>query len=122
MIDLQPTFELLLQALVAPLLLALGALLIQWLRKRAQVAGLEVDDKVRAYLTDALAFGVELALREARRAANGRLTIQVENDAARKAAQYVLDRVPDAVRHFKLSPDALEQMARARFPIDRGGS
>jgi hypothetical protein len=89
---------------------AVGVRLLQWLR-------LGSDDRIRRYLGDALERAVDLAeARLMRRLGEGRVPSEADwQGAAMEAAGYLRDRVPDALRHFGVTPQGLAEMVEARL-------
>lgn len=110
-IDLTPILEVAIDSL-AVVLMALGA----WaLEKLGRKFGLEADDQIRLVLREALEKGVGYARERAREQGYDFARIDVRNEAAANAANYVISRVPDAVSHFGLDADGLRELVRARF-------
>jgi len=112
-IDLQPILGLAVDALQG-LLLALGA----WVAtKVAQTFGLENDDKIRGYLdkavVNAIEFGEKKAREEVKKADWAK--IETKNAMVAHAAGYVLSKVPDAVKRFKLTEDDVKDLVTARL-------
>lgn len=97
---------------LSAVLLALGSVAIRWLSKRLKLAA---DAEVRRYLEAALEHGVSYGAAKATELAQDGGKVAVRNAAVARAAQYVLDHVPDALRHFDITPERLEQMIEARL-------
>lgn len=101
----------------ATTLLGLGGVAIHRL---ADLLRLKADDQVRVYLQDVLARAIAFAEAEARRrlpnaSADG--AVQRIADATTEiAADYVRDRVPDALARFKVTDRGLAEMIQARLP------
>lgn len=110
-IDISPLLDVGIE-LLAGILLALGSFAVwkvsTWLK-------LKEDDAVRGYLNEALARAVEYGKVEAKKA-GARTTVKIENVTVAAATQYAVERVPDALARFKITPEALTSMIRARLP------
>jgi len=101
--------------LLSALLLALGGWAIRWIGTRFKLAA---DAEIRGYLETALERGVAYGAAKAAEMAAGRARLQVRAAAVAEGAQYVIDAVPDALRHFGVTPARLEAMIEARLPAD----
>lgn len=97
-------------AVLFAILSGVGYRLIQWLR-------LGSDSRIRAYLIETLERAVELAeARMIRSIAAGAVPGEAEwREAGAEAARYVRDRVPDALKHFGVTPQGLAEMVEARL-------
>ncbi len=110
-IDLTPILDVGIDFL-AVVLMALGT----WaLAKLGRKFGLEADDQVRIYLNEALERGVGWAKEQARNRADDFARIEVRNQAVAEAANYVIERVPSAIRHFGLDRARVEKLIEARL-------
>lgn len=100
--------------LVLAVLLALGSLAVKRLADWLQLSS---DDKVRAYLQDALLHAIERGVAVVRGSPEhaGRGQEALREAALRVAADYVRDRVPDALARFGVSDGALTEMLQARL-------
>lgn len=79
-------------------------------------SGIELDDATRGYLNKAIDSAVSWATLKASQSLDGKaLTLDVKNDLVAHAVNYLLDRVPDALDHFGLKTDDLEQLVEARL-------
>jgi hypothetical protein len=121
-VDLSPLLQVLIDYVAGPLAAVMSALLLAILSRYLKKLGLENDEKVRIYLNDALQNGIEFALNKARLSAGGaRLTVDLHNETAAVAARYVLDKVPDAIKHFGITPEKVEELVKARMPAPQPG-
>lgn len=79
--------------------------------------GIRVDDSQRAVVMGAVERGVNYAANIARqRAANDKiLTINTRSVLIAEALKYVQNRVPDALKHFNLSPNDIADMVTAKI-------
>ncbi len=85
----------------------------KWLNK----LGLEQDDLVRMYLREALVNGIGFAMEAAQKRYAGPLTMKIRSSISQSAYDYVVSRVPDAVKHFKLDEPAIRALIEARMPL-----
>lgn len=118
----------LLAPIIAQLLPLLGALLLgvgSWAAKRAaDWLQLSNDARVREYLNTAMENGVawaetEMTRRLAGLAADGKATPS-PNDielVIQDAAGYVAATVPDALKHFGITPGTLKQIVQTRLSV-----
>lgn len=111
-IDITPLVNVGLE-LLAGALLALGSWAVARL---AGKIGIEMDDKARAYVREAVTGGLDYALKEAKRAGQDLGHIEVRNALVASAANYVVAQVPDGVRRLKLSRGNVENMVRRLLP------
>jgi hypothetical protein len=82
----------------------------------AQRTKLDLDDHTRAYLDQALERAVQYAQSSAERLVGPAASaIDVHNAVVAHAVNYAVDRVPDALAHFGLTPEALTGMVEARI-------
>lgn len=119
-VSLQPIVSQLgpiLTVLVAALITFLGTQLSVWLGRKFKLDGLKVDEMFRKYLQDAAFAGINYALTKIEKSKY--TEIEVKNKIVQIAANYVLDRVPDAVKRFGLDSEALKKYLEARVgPFD----
>lgn len=88
-----------------------------WLAARAAAwLKLSQDSQVRGYLEVALGNGIAFARRqvEARLAAG--IKVDVHNATVAEAAEYVIQRVPDALARFGITAEAVRDLIIARLP------
>lgn len=78
--------------------------------------GLEIDDNIRSYLETALQNGLNWAQLKVLEEAKDIKDPEVKSELLADAANYVLDKVPDAVDHFGLTPDRMLELIEARLP------
>jgi hypothetical protein len=83
---------------------------------------LENDSEIRFYLEQAIHAGLAWALRKAQVAVSEVKDPRVESQIVADAANYIADRVPDALAHFGITPESLAEMIRARLPQHDGGA
>ncbi len=78
--------------------------------------GIELDASTRAYLNTALDSAVGWAtLKASERLGRQPISIDVKSAVVADAANYLLDRVPDALAHFSLTNADVEQLIEARL-------
>ena len=70
---------------------------------------------MRVYLNDAIDRGIGYATEQARRKSADFDHVEVRSAAAAEAANYVIQRVPDAVKRFGLGPVDIRRMVEARL-------
>ena len=110
-VDLSPILNVAID-LLAVVLMALGT----WaLAKLGRKLGLEADDQVRLYLNDALERGIGWAKEKATRDAQDLARVEVRNKAVAEAVNYVIERVPDALKHFELDEQRVKKLVEARL-------
>jgi|GEM_PF-1920050 len=75
-----------------------------------------VDADTRAYLDKALDNAISYGSSTLTRAVeNKSIELDVKNEVVARAAQYALDRVPDALDYFSINEEALKAMLTARL-------
>ncbi|MCH7870678.1 MAG: hypothetical protein IID33_03160 [Planctomycetes bacterium] len=110
-IDLTPVLGIVIDLLAAALM-TLGG----WaLAKLGRKFGLEADDQVRIYLGEALAGGIGWAKEQARKRSEDIAHIEVRSKLVAEAANYVIERVPDALKRFGLDRERIEKLVEARL-------
>jgi hypothetical protein len=80
-----------------------------------QKTGLDLDNVTRSYLDPAIDKAIAYANVQVQKAAAGNLKVDVHNETVAHAVNYLIDRVPDALAHFGLTNDHLEQLIEARI-------
>ena len=120
-IHIQPLLELLIDygfvAITAVVLWIVGTVLGKFSKK----LGVEIDEKTRGYLDIAIINGISWAKYKVRGGVGGIDSPTVESAVIAETANYVLAKVPDALKHFKITPDGLNSLIVARLPR-AGGS
>lgn len=110
-VDLAPVIE--------PLLQAAGVLLagvLMWAAKRgADYFKVQLTADHRAVLQDAIDRGVSFGVGKAKKQLEGGVRIDVKHEAAAMAANYVLARTPDALKHFGVTRESLVEMVMSRL-------
>lgn len=110
-IDLSPVLQLIIETLGA-VVLALATWVVGKFGKKI---GLENDAKIRAYLDEAIKNGVAFAEQKLKEQADKIDEIDVKNVKVAEAANYVINAVPDAIKHFGVSPEKLKDLITARL-------
>lgn len=112
-VDLSPLLSVLVQFLAAILMV-----LLSWAAaKLAQKLGLEQDEKVRQLLDEVIRKGIAYGATQLEAKAGGAVrSVDLRSDLVAMAAEYVARGVPDALARFKVTPDRLADMVRARLP------
>lgn len=109
-IDLSPIVN----AMIAVLAPALVAVVV-WALKRW--FGIQLDDRAKTLLEDAMSNGLALA-RERLAPGSGPITVDVRTQIVKQAADYVAAHVPDAARRLGIdlsNPADIEQKLEARL-------
>lgn len=97
---------------VAAVVATLGGWGVALLNKKL---GLSIDDSLRQSLQTAVTNAAGLVLHQLDNKLAG-VTIDVRNEMAAAAVNYVLAAAPDAVKHFGLTPDAIAEKIKAALP------
>lgn len=115
-IDLAPVALLVIAAIAAAIGLAVRTGIHALIVYLAERAGLELDEKTRTYLDAALDNALAWGTRNLTDYAAGKIPdIETKNKVLADAANYLAERVPDALDHFDLMPDDIEKMLEARL-------
>lgn len=96
--------------LLAPVLLAIataaGKHMFDWL-------GLQKDAAVRAAFDATAARAIEYGRQQVTKRPG--VVVEMKSDAVALAVRYVQDAVPDALKHFGITPDRLTKMIEAHW-------
>lgn len=87
---------------------------MDWIKTKTPFGFLVSDDMVRGYLQEAINFGIGYATQKAK---ESNLEVKFDNAFLATVLQYVVERVPDALEHFGITPTALEAMVKARLGL-----
>lgn len=88
-----------------------------WLGKKLKLDNLKIDEQVRAYLLEATKRAISWAMLQLE--TKDLLDIDVKNKVVALAVQYLVDRVPDALKQLGLTEDKLKGFVEARIgPFD----
>lgn len=102
--------------IVAPIAItALSGLLTWVLARIGKRAGLEIEEKHSAALKGALEWGVRHAADAFDDRAKRGIPVPVKSQAIEAAADYVLESVPDALRHFGYDRERVKRMVGTRM-------
>lgn len=113
-VDFAPLINPVLDAMVMGI-----AALVGWAINHATILlKLKQDSEVRAYLEDAAYAGINLARAKAGDALAGKLTVDVKIALAAEVGEYLIARVPDALKRFGLTGDALKDYVLGRLGGD----
>jgi hypothetical protein len=110
-IDFSPILDMSIDML-AMVLMTLGGVALARLGRKL---GLEADDQIRIYFGEALERSVGWAKEQAHKRADDMARLEVRNAAVVEAASYVIERVPDAIKHFGLDRARIEALIEARL-------
>lgn len=114
MVDLTPIYEVVVSTL-AVLLMALGSYAITKLSQKLRI---DADSQFNAILNDALVNAVDYAVELAHRRGESVSKLDVRNQVVADAVNYVMEGVPDVLRHFGLTPERISKLVLARLRGD----
>ncbi|WP_321339304.1 hypothetical protein [uncultured Cohaesibacter sp.] len=77
--------------------------------------GLQMEAKQRESLHGAIERGIGSALETLLKKLDGKAGVEIDNEAVALVANYVVKMSPDAVKYFKLTPDKLADLIKAKF-------
>lgn len=110
-VDLSPVLQLTIELLGAVVLALAGWAVTKFGKK----LGLENDAKIRQYLDEAIKNGVAFAEQKLKEQAGKIDEVDVKNAKVAEAANYVIKAVPDAIKHFGVTPEKLADLVTARL-------
>lgn len=84
-----------------------------WLGKKLKLDSLKVEETIRGYLNEAAHRGIQWAVTKLQ-TSNVLSSVEVKNQVLALATQYLIDRVPDALKRFNLDTESLKQYLEAR--------
>lgn len=109
-------FAPLIQQYVIP---ALGLVIttgISWLiSKAAKFFNIRIDETQRAFVMSLVERGIAVGQHRIAQIAADKAHIETHNMIAAEAANYVIARAPDALKHFKLTPEDVRQIISAKL-------
>lgn len=113
-VDLGPVLGYLIQIIAAALVVV-----AMWAVKRlGGKLGLDIDARQREVIYTAIEGAVGWGAMQARLKGENLAKVNVKNELIHVAADYLVQRVPDAIRHFKLSPADVEQLVASRLEVE----
>ena len=120
-VDLSPLIGVGVEVLSLVLVPVIGAPLALLARKVFSLVNLQIDEKQRGAVDQALekAIGFGIAEVGGRIAATSK--VDIRNQAVAAAASYAVAAVPQALAHFKVDQPRIENMIRARMTALLGG-
>jgi hypothetical protein len=77
---------------------------------------LEADSEVRRYLDEAIRRAIDYGVSRAREFGKDLSEVDVRSEIVADAVDYLIPKIPDALKRFGITPDALADMVRARLP------
>jgi len=115
-----------LYGIVQPYLLAvvsvIATAIVGWLAELLRRKfNLDIDAAHREALQTALTNGAGLLIGKAGNAVAGK-KLDLKSAALAEAVNYVLQAVPDAIRHFGVTPEAVAEKLQAKLPQVSGGN
>lgn len=99
-------------AAVSAAIAALVPVAIKWFLQKIHLDGLVSDDLVRSYLNPAIEKGINLAKAKVY---EQRITINVDNAIGKFVLEYLQQHTPDALAHFGLTEEKVQEMVKARM-------
>ena len=110
-VDLSPVVEYLLEILMAALAAAIGVLVPFLLKK----IGLEISEKHREAIQGNIWAALNHATEKLRVDAASMAVFETRNQVVMEAGNYLIKSFPDAVKHFKMTPERVHEMIAARL-------
>jgi len=101
-----PAFVVLLNALAKPL--------VEWIRSKTPFGVLVTEEAARKVLQEAINYGIGYATQKIK---ENNLEVKFDNAFVGMVLQYVVERTPDALEQFGITPTALEAMVKARLGL-----
>lgn len=105
-------------AFVVPVLVVIanaGAkILVDYIKTKTPFGFLVSDEMVRGVLQEAINYGIGYATQKAK---ESNLEVKFDNAFIGTVLQYVVERVPDSLEHFGITPSSLEAMIKARLGL-----
>ena len=100
--------------IATPVLLWAAHRVMAWLGIKSRESQERVDEIVRGYLEPVVLRGIQLAKSRAG-LLSGKASIEVRSALIAEAAQYAIDSVPGALKHFGLDDERLKSYVEARL-------
>ncbi|MCV0426192.1 MAG: hypothetical protein K5905_12015 [Roseibium sp.] len=117
LIDLSPVLDLVMP-LVVPVVVGIGGFV---LTKVMRLIGLELDAKHRMAVDQALERAIGYGASKVGERFDINPQIDVKNELVAIAAQYAMEHIPGALKHFGITQDKLVVMIEARLNVDLNG-
>jgi len=114
-VDLGPVASVAIEVVAPVLITLLGGLASLALARISKSTGLKIDADHRAAIDQALRKAATYAVGRLDDRAKGGIPIAVKSEAIEIAADYALNSVPDALKHFGIGTDRLKSMVEARL-------
>jgi hypothetical protein len=102
---------------VPALLVVLNALakpLVDWIQAKTPFGMLVTEEAARKILQEAINYGIGYATQKVK---ENNLEVKFDNAFIGVVLQYVVERTPDALEQFGITPTALEAMVKARLGL-----
>lgn len=102
---------------VPALLVVLNALakpVIEWLQTKTPFGVLVTEEAARKVLQECINYGIGYATQKLK---ESNLEVKFDNAFIGTVLQYVVERTPDALEQFGITPTALEAMVKARLGL-----
>lgn len=91
---------------------ALVPVAIKWFLQKIHLDGLVSDEMVRGYLNPAIEKAINLAKAKVY---EQKITINVDNAIGKFVLEYLQQHTPDALAHFGLTEEKVQEMVKARL-------
>ena len=96
------------------LLNALAKPFIEWIQTKTPFGVLVTEEAARKVLQEAINYGIGYATQKLK---ESNLEVKFDNAFIGVVLQYVVERTPDALEQFGITPTALEAMVKARLGL-----
>lgn len=113
MVEIGQLLQVLLEFLTAALLVGVPwvtAKLLGWIK-------LDKDAKMRALVETGLRNALEYAKNQLEDKIKAGVTVEIKNEVVNTAVGYAVSHIPDALRHFDITPELLKEKLKARLWI-----
>ncbi len=111
-IDLRPFFNEVVFPLAGAVLTALGGWAVQ---RIGRLAHIQMNEKQSHMVEVALHNAIEYAVQKAQTAADSHAIVTPKNELVATAVNYILPKIPDALKSLKITPEGLKQRIEARL-------
>jgi hypothetical protein len=116
MVELSQLLQVLLEFLAAGLLVA-----VPWVgAKILGLVKLSKDEKMRALVETGLFNAIQYAKSQLAEKLKSGVSVEIKNETVNVAVGYAVSHIPDALRHFEITPELLKEKLEARFQLFAG--
>lgn len=113
---LAPLLDMALQVAALVLAAVVPVLVTKALNRLNKLLGVSFDEKQRRLIDDVLSRAINLGVEQARGKLSG-APVELKAAVIKSASEYAIERIPDALAHFNVTPDALDKMIEARLKL-----